>query len=280
MNKFLNWKSLTLLVAIIGVVVPIWIWRTDMHSTSLQFRIASQVLLQPDNLDSIKGLQVSIDGIPLESPYLSVLELSNDGEKEIRSSNFEAPLEIQVSKDSTLARAQVTATNPKDIEALLTWEAQSIKIKPLLLNPKDVVTISILTSGKKPEFTTRARIAGISAVPIVDSTTKPAKTVTTVILFLSSLALFIASNLTSESFFDKSPISLRKRSALLITLSTGIVGANILFEVLDAIGITAQWQLILSFFGMALVSITFAIICNWQPPVIAKRKIEGKLYNS
>lgn len=204
MNKFFNWKSLTLLVTIVSVVVPVWVWRADLSSRSLQFRIASQVALQPDDANSIHGLEVTVDGVLLKSPYISVFELSNDGEKPISSSDFEAPLEIRLGEGATVSRAQVTATNPKDVEATLTWEAQSLKIKPLLLNPRDVVAISILTSGKKPEFTTRARIAGISAVPIEDSAGKPTKT-RTAMLFFAALLLFIASDITNSGLTSNAP---------------------------------------------------------------------------
>jgi hypothetical protein len=264
MNSLFNWKYLTLLVTIVSVVVPVWIWRADLSSRSLQFRIASQVSLQPDNANSIQGLQVSVDGVPLKSPYLSVLELSNDGEKPIPSSDFEAPLEIRIGEDSSVARAQVTATNPKDVEATLTWELQSLKIKPLLLNPKDVVTISILTSGKKPEFTTRARIAGISAVPIDDSAGKPKK-LQTVMLFFSALILFAASSITNNGFFAHDPIFLRKRAAILVSTSTGFVGAILFIVFIDIVGITSLWQIILSFIGIILVSILLGVFWNRNP---------------
>jgi len=265
MNRLFNWNSLTLLVTIISVVVTVWIWRADLNSRSLQFRIVSQVSLQPDNINSIQGLQVAVDGVPLKLPYLSVLELSNDGEKPIPSSDFEAPLEIRIGEGSTVARAQATATSPKDIEATLSWEAQSLKVKPLLLNPKDVVTISILTSGKKPEFTTRARIAGISVVPIDDNTGTQTKVGTAMLFFLAALLLFVTSDITNSGFFGHEAIFLRKRAAILVSTVTGLTGAIIFIEFLDAIGVTTVWQVVLSFTGMILVSGLLAAIWNWKP---------------
>ena len=153
MKKLFNLNSVTLLVTIMGVLVTFYIYRAELSSRSLQFRIVSQVSLQPDNANSIQGLQLSVDGVPLKSPYLSVIVLSNDGEKPIPSNDFETPLEVHIGEAASIARTQVTATNPKDIEAIITWEPQSLKIKPLLLNPKDTITISVLTSGNKPKFT-------------------------------------------------------------------------------------------------------------------------------
>ena len=106
MPKLLNWTSLTLLASIAGFVVPIWVWRADLTSRSLSFRVASQVSLQPVPASSTPGLQITIDGAPLVSPYLSVLELRNDGAKAIPSSDFEAPIELRLQAGSSVARAQ------------------------------------------------------------------------------------------------------------------------------------------------------------------------------
>ncbi len=264
MNSLFSWKSLTLLVTIVSVVVPIWIWRADLNSRSLEFRITSQVSLQPDNANSIQGLQVSIDGVPLKSPNLTVLELSNDGEKPVPSSDFEAPLEVRVAGDSSLVRAEVTATNPKDVEATITWDPQSLKVKPLLLNPKDVVTISILTSGKKPEFTTRARIAGISVVPIDINANKPKTLRNAILFFFATFCMFAASSMTTNYFEDK-PGVLRKRAEILISISTTFAGAIFFVGFFDLIGMTNLWQIGLSFIIMILASGVFGIIWNRTP---------------
>lgn len=264
MNRFLNFKSLTLLVTIISVVVPVWIWRADLGSRSLQVRIVSQVLLQPDNAGSIRGLQVAVDGVPLKSPYLSVLELSNDGDKPIPSADFEAPLEIRLADGSTIARAQVTETKPKDIEAFLSSDAQALKVQPLLLNPKDVVTISILTSGKKPEFSARARISGISAVQINEDTGKFSRLQKAVLFFFAALLLFVTSDITNAGLTSAEPVLLRKRAAILVSTTTGIIGAALFIGFLDTIGVTDISLIVLAFVGMVFSSIVISVYWNWN----------------
>lgn len=271
MNRFFNWKSLTLVLTIVSVVVPVWIWRADLNSRSLKIRIASQVSLHPDNAASISGLQVAVDGVPLKSPYLSVLELSNDGEKPIQAGDFEAPLEVRIAEGSSLARAQVTESKPRDVEAALTWEVQSIKIKPLLLNPKDVVTISILTAGSKPQFTTRARIAGISTVPVDDSAGKQSRIqsgMIAVTYFFGALLLLIASNVTGVNLTSNEPVLLRKRAAILVSTSTGVTAVAIFIALLDNLGITALWQGALALTMILSVAIPFGVLWNWNttPP--------------
>lgn len=264
MNRLFNFNSLTLLVTIISVVISVWIWRADLGSRSLQVRIASQVSLQPDNVGTISGLQVAVDGVSLKSPYLSVLELSNDGDKPIPSADFEAPLEIRLADGSIVARAQVTETKPKDIEASLSWEAQVLKVKPLLLNPKDVITISVLTSGKKPEFAARARIAGISAVPINENTGKFSRLQKAALFFFAALLLFITSDITNSGLTSNEPVLLRKRAAILVSTTTGITGAALFIAFLDTIGVTDMLLIVLAFMAMVFASIVISVYWNWN----------------
>ncbi len=264
MKRFFNFRSLTLLATIISVVVPVWIWRADLSSRSLQVRVASQVSLQPDNVGAISGLQVAVDGVPLKSPYLTVLELSNDGDKPIPSADFEAPLEIRLADGSTLARAQVTETKPKDIEASLSSDAKVLKMKPILLNPKDVITISVLTSGKKPEFLVRARISGISDVQINEDTGRFSRLQKAALFFFAALLLFVTSDITNAGLTSTEPILLRKRAAILVSTTTGVIGAVLFISFLDTIGVTDMSLIVLAFVAMIFTSIVISVYWNWN----------------
>lgn len=63
----------------------------------------------------------------------------------------------------------VHSANPKSLEARVTPTEQSVVVAPLLLNPEDKVTISILTSGGPPSFSPHARIAGVAEIRLDDS---------------------------------------------------------------------------------------------------------------
>lgn len=60
--------------------------------------------------------------------------------------------------------ARVAATEPTSLSATLETDSQVVRVKPLLLNPNDKITINILTSGQTPSIAPRARIAGVSDV--------------------------------------------------------------------------------------------------------------------
>lgn len=227
--------------------------------------MASHVALQPETASAISGLQVTIDGVPLASPYLSVLELTNDGEKPIPTSDYEASLEIRLQGDAKVARAQVTASNPKDLEPKLKWDSQVIRIAPLLLNPRDSLTISVLTSGKQPIFTPHARVAGVSSVSL-DETISKAPTWKAKLPFLvGALLMFIASDITNEGFLSRNGLFLRRRSAILVSSLTGVSGAAMFMAFLDTTGVHEIWQIALAFIALLFVTGVVAAVWNWAP---------------
>lgn len=158
-----------LLLTVATLAVPIWIWQID-STRSLNLRLASSVSLQPEQTSAIEDLQIVIGGKKVKSPYLSTLELTNDGSKAITSSDFEGPIEIIVDQDVKIVRARLSSTEPKDLQGELRLVENSARLSPLLLNPKDKLTFAIITSGKPPKFDTHERIKGISKITYEDAT--------------------------------------------------------------------------------------------------------------
>lgn len=158
---------MSLAAAVAGVLIPVWLWQTDLHGRSLQLKVISQASLKPD-VANVPGLKITIDGVALDSPYISVVELSNDGKKPISTSEYESDIEISIAAGASLVRAHVSSVEPKDLQPKIIGEKAKFRLGPLLLNPNDKLTFSVLTTGGKPSFTTRARVAGISAIPVTD----------------------------------------------------------------------------------------------------------------
>lgn len=160
-----DWKFfVTLIATIAGLAVPVWLWQFDLKAKSLTVRLNASVPLHSQEVTSIPDLQISIGGERIESPVISTLEISNDGEKPIPTSDFESDIELQVGKLTKLVRARVSEVDPEDLKATISVDGQSVRLKPLLLNPKDKITVAILTSGEIPTFIPRSRVAGIPSI--------------------------------------------------------------------------------------------------------------------
>lgn len=265
MPRFLNFSSITLLATVAGIVVPIWIWRADLTSKSLEFRVASQASLEPAKSGDIKGLQITLDSAPLDRPYLTVVELLNDGSKPIPSSEFEGPVEVKLSGGTKVVRAQLVSSSPKSLEAKLTFTENSVAVAPLLLNPEDKLTISILTSGGPPSFSPRARIAGVAEIKLDDSQGKLPTWKLSGLAFLAAFLMFVASDITNDGFPTDKPVVLRRRAAILVSAVTGMTGAGMFFVFLQSVGVQNWWYIVLAFIVLLLVTGAVAALWNSRP---------------
>ena len=191
MQITIDWKFyITLIATLAGILVPL-IWEMNLQAKSLQFRIASQTPLMPDIPNEVAGLNLSIDGIRLERPYLTVLELTNDGNRPIPVAEYGDSIQLSMSNEARIVRVQVTGTDPKGIQPKLTNDSAIINLSPLLLNPEDVITFAVITRGGTPTFNVNARVAGISEVLIDDRAIRHNKTKTVIRSLLVTMLLFV-----------------------------------------------------------------------------------------
>lgn len=267
-----DWKYLTMLVVTVaGVVVPIWLSQPDIARKSISASVLSQVALQPVDNEFAQEIQVIIGGKSLKNPYLSVIQLSNDGEESIASSDFEVPLEIHLISKTQIARVRVAEKLPADIEAEISWGKQTISLKPLLLNAKDKLTLSVLTSGEQPQFSTRARIAGISSVPLIDATLSFPDPRKKWGLLVVAFLFFVAWNvLTPIGLFSSGNYAtrLRKRAALLISILAISGGSLSVYSFLEMLGEDSFWHYMLFCLALIIVTIPFALKLNQTPEVV------------
>jgi len=278
MPKF-DWKYLLgLLVAVAGVGVAVW---PELKPHSLKLRVVSQTALQPQEMRAMTdlNLKITVDGVELKSPYLSVLELMNDGTKSIAAGDFESPLELRVEQNllrglfsftvpdkgrfkfgepPAVVRAAVSGKSPPDLEPVLVSDAKVIKLKPLLLNPKDTITLSIITSGGLPDFKPRARIAGVSAIPVEDATrpTPPRFNPAVWIESAFALLLLVASQITYGGFWKPSAVSLSRHAALFVTVLTLVGAVAIGLASADRWGLSAWYDYV----GLLVIFVPIAAL--------------------
>ena len=165
--KAWDWKFIAgTVIAIAAMVVP----QIDLSSRSLAVRLSATSSLQP--AVNIQNLQISLNGQNVESPYISTIELVNNGSKPILSSDFDGALQIRMANDAKLISAEITSTTPKNIPAQITTSGNGVAISPFLSNPNDSITIATITSGPRPAFEVRARIVGVNEVGLEDNTVR------------------------------------------------------------------------------------------------------------
>ncbi|MFN9470997.1 hypothetical protein [Acidovorax sp.] len=237
----------------------------DLTSKSLEFRVASQVSLEPARSGDIKGLQITLDSEPLDRPYLTVVELINDGLRPISSSEFEGPAEIRLSVGTKVVRAELVSAYPKSLEARVAITEKGIAVAPLLLNPEDKLTISILSSGGQPLFSPSARIAGVTEIKLDVSQGKIPAWKLSGLALLAAFLLFVASDITNKGFFTGKPVVLRKRAAIFVSVVTGITGVSMFVIFLNNVGVQGWWQNVLAAIVLLIFTGLVATLLNLRP---------------
>ncbi|KQZ94578.1 hypothetical protein [Pseudomonas sp. Root562] len=247
--KALDWKFFaTIVFTIAGLVIPVFIWQVDLASHSLTLRLVSTSPLQP--VSNIQNLQISLNGQNIESPYLSTLELVNTGSKPVLSSDFDTPLEIFVKGGAKLISAETSNTTPKNIPVKIGNAEHGASVSPFLSNPKDSITISVITSGPAPEFEPRARIAGINEVGYEDTSrekTSHLKTaanlmVTTGLIFL--YFIFLPTGLRGQRFNVPRGLAIVTGT---LSAFAAIATARPAFEFVDAWPYAGVWKFVIPF---------------------------------
>lgn len=260
----------TLAVAIAGVIVPVWLWQVDLSSKSLSITLTTRVSLQPTEKESLQGLEVSVDGKRIENPYLVVFEIANDGSKPILASDFESPLDIRLASDTYFVRSRITNKAPKDIDTDISAEKTRISLKPALLNPKDSVTVTIVTAGVAPVFETRARVAGIPSISMADNTVKKRNTPRLIFLAVAALLLSVASSVAYDGAFSANGIFLRRRAAAFVAFVSSMPSVFALMELLEELEISGFWYIMLYYTIMMIPAGIIAFALNRKPSEATK----------
>jgi hypothetical protein len=254
--RVLDWKFLlTLTVAILGIVVPL-IWQSDLSFRSMELRLSSSTSLEPAS--KILDLQVVLDGKKLETPYSSSLELINTGSKTVLSSDFDKPIEILIGDGAKLVTARITDTTPNDIPAEISLLGNAIRIAPHLSNPKDSISLSIITSGEKPVYSVRGRIAGIQHIAYTDLTLpKPiyVRYLKPVISGVAGWGLMCMVVLFSLVHFDRPAFGVPKVVSLFIGLVSYLGAVQLTGIAINGLDLGNHWGI---FIAIAVITIVTA----------------------
>lgn len=199
---FLDWKfALNALIGLAALALTIYFGRADLSAHSLTVRLVSSSALELPTDSKIHDLQVIVNGIKIDSPYVYSLVLVNSGSKPIPAGSFESPLQIGTTNDGKLLTAQITETAPADIPVKLSIDENQIKILPFLSNPNDQIAITLVSSGPL-QLAPHARIEGVQDIIFEDTSqnkTRPLEATFFAIVSVLCLSLYLFLLPTSRS---------------------------------------------------------------------------------
>jgi hypothetical protein len=259
MSKWLNkldWKFFVMLVLGIASLYPAWLPYIQSPEKDLLIKQISQSALQPDiTKDKDLGLEMTVDKIAVINPYLTVLRIENIGRQPILSKDFENALDINIDKDKSILRAQISEKTPNDLKPIFHTEKNTIHLDPILLNPHDAITLSVLSSEGLPTFSASARIAGITSIKVSTQENENNSPYTIPFLLFLTLFLITVSNaaLWRLETTNKNLISYNRRTARLfnfVIFYTSFISMQILLKTIG------YWSLM----NLVIVIITLMVL--------------------
>lgn len=266
-----DWKFyVTLVATIAGVVVPVYLWRSDLQARSLQLRIAAQTALSPEIPKTVSGLTLAVDGINIEQPFLTTLEITNDGSRPIQATDYEDSINITTNEGTKLLRAQLTDVKPKDLQPKLSTDNGRLQISPLLLNSGDSMTFVVVTSGGKPNFNVHARIAGIQSVTLEDRSKQRSSTTIRAINSIAAFLLLFVYASCAWALLSSRRFELTKVTLGVSALSSCSGAALLVIPYSDEIGLSSfQFSLAMALVGTVATILAFAMNrrASSNPPV-------------
>jgi hypothetical protein len=172
-TKRVDWKfATTFILSIIAIAAPLWLWKADLDSKNIDMTLLGRFELISAISESRRDIRILYDGKDVKDPFGSIISISNSGAKPIQASDFDGKIKITVAKPARILKSQIVRREPRSLEPLIFTNDTMITIDPMLLNPGDLILVEILTTGGRPEFSSRGRIAGVPDVKIEESRSK------------------------------------------------------------------------------------------------------------
>ena len=200
----------------------------------------------------------------------------NDGSKPVPAADYESSLAIRVQGGASFVRARVTGRSPKDIDAEIATDKQSLSLKPTLLNPKDTITVTAITSGTVPVFDSKARIVGVSSIALVDGTLEKSGTAKRSFLLAAATLLLVASMIVFDGATESRGILLRQRAAAYVGLVSAFPGVFAFMSFLEELGIQGFWYFMLYIMLLLIPVALIAFGINRKPAPAEEAQVDGK----
>lgn len=255
---------LVLIISIVGVSLTIWYANKPPSIKSLSLKIDSKSLINAVGEQDIPGLKIFIDKNEIENPALTVLTIKNNGSIPIRSADFESDIEIILEENTQLIRATVIKTHPEGLKVTARVNKSNAYISPLLLNPEESVTISLISQGLPNAVNTRSRIAGVSKIaidePKINHVISYFKLVLAFIVSIPFVALYSPTNP-----IPKTTIILNRRTWFMVVIILLAVAQFLTFTAIeDIFGFESFWKLMGSLFVVLLLALPLSLRLNQQ----------------
>ena len=134
---------------VVTVVGAFLIYRWQRERKCLDYEFVSGARLLNQRTRELAKIELQYQGRIIADPYLMLVRFINAGNKPITPEDLDWPVHIETQGvENYPLSAGVSETSNSDLRAEVTLEPDGGTLEPLLLNPGDWVTMSLLLDGE------------------------------------------------------------------------------------------------------------------------------------
>lgn len=164
------WQSIGViassLLAVVAIGVSVYIYFRQKANKSLQYEVVtnSQFIAREAQQQAGGKLRVLYDGVDVGDLRLVIIKLYNSGNTPILPTDYEKPMQFELGSASHILEVSVVDVQPSNLQVSTSHNDNKLFINPLLLNPRDTITVKILLDKISGKISANVRIAGINNI--------------------------------------------------------------------------------------------------------------------
>jgi hypothetical protein len=144
------WAIAAVLVGVVVGIITVWAtFRSASPRRRLYVGLSSITPLLDRTGKELEGLEVRHKGSPLRDPYFVTVEIISRGRRDIPRTNFDGPIEIDLSVDVVALLEAQSFAKPLTVPGpMYLTTARGVQVQPALIARNHRLTYSLLVNGE------------------------------------------------------------------------------------------------------------------------------------
>jgi hypothetical protein len=180
------WQFVGAIFAFITISFMILFFKLQKNNKQLSYKIILDTEVLGVREELLGKLNITFQRKIVKNVRLFIMKFENNGNIPITSNDYEKPLTVHFEETATILSAEILKTNPNNLDGAIFADKNSFTITPILLNPKDSISVKLLLSSPTTSlFNIDTRIIGVGKIEIYKDIKQPG------FYFVASIYLFI-----------------------------------------------------------------------------------------
>lgn len=158
------WQFVGAAFALAAIIVAILVFWLQRRRKILSYEVVTLTPLLSVEEEIEGRVQILFDGSPIKDVHLIELRIINSGNVPIVTSDYEHPVNLSFGENAHILSAEVSKTDPENLQATANAENTKIILTPILLNSGDSITLKMLVSQFSGRLSVNGRIVGVKEI--------------------------------------------------------------------------------------------------------------------